>query len=59
MYFRRKEQFRDRKHRPTAASLCPLESELVHDKYESKLRGRNWGLTGRALYAHAGFYVGK
>lgn len=33
------------------------ESELVHDKYESKLRGRNGELNGRegALYAHAGF----
>lgn len=27
--------------------LPPPESELVNDKYESKLRDGNWGLTGR------------
>ena len=33
------------------------ESELVRDKYESKLRGRKGELSGRegARYAHAGF----
>lgn len=57
IYFRRKEPFRGQEaHRPRAASLCPLESELVHDKYESKLKGRNGGYGEGALYAHAGFY---